>query len=123
MTHSFPTRRSSDLDGTAVDNQGSFQIDHANVRSQGSGFANAGVVPIADAGLLEVTGSSIQSSGSTVLHGGTLAADVVDIGQGALSGHGTVRGAATLTGTLPAGFSSGKPTFEDDSLRPEANPP
>src|SRR3546814_1046100 len=87
MTHSFPTRRSSDLDGTAVDNQGSFQIDHANVRSQGSGFANAGVVTIADAGLLEVTGSYIQSSGSTVLHGGTLAADVVDIGQGRSEEH------------------------------------
>src|SRR3546814_4436698 len=44
------------LDGTHVDNQGSFQIDHANVRSQGSGFANAGVVTIADAGLLEEIG-------------------------------------------------------------------
>jgi hypothetical protein len=54
---------------------------------------------------LAVAGAYTQSSGTTVLNGGTLHATAVNINAGTMSGLGTIIGNVTNSGTLDVGDS------------------
>jgi hypothetical protein len=93
---------------------GSLTIQNGHLLTAPGPVLNSGYLEIGPDSVLTATGAYTQVDGETRLRGGTLAADLVDITTGLLSGEGTVDGDVDNSGTLSPGFSPGTLIIDGD---------